>query len=111
MSDCIFCSIANGEIKTELLHEDEAVVAFQDLAPKAPVHLLIIPRRHYATISEVAVADTGLVGEMISVAHALARTQGVQDGYRLIFNTGAKGGQTVFHAHLHLLAGAGLPGF
>ncbi len=111
MSDCIFCSLADGTIATELLHDDGLVVAFRDMAPKASVHLLVIPKQHYVNVSEVAAADPGLVGQLVSVAHELAAAEGVQDGYRLIFNTGAKGGQTVFHAHLHLLAGAAMPGF
>lgn len=112
MSDCVFCAIASGAIPAELVAETDATVAFRDLDPKADVHVLVIPRAHFADLGEVAAAEPATAAAMITTAADVAAAAGVADsGYRLIANTGAGGGQTVFHAHLHLLAGSRLPGF
>ena len=102
--DCIFCKIAGGEIPVELLHEGETVVAFNDLAPQAPTHILVIPKVHKANVGELAHHDPATVGELFRVADRLAADRGL-DGYRTVFNTGESAGQSVFHAHLHLMGG------
>jgi histidine triad (HIT) family protein len=109
MTDCLFCQIAAGEIPATTVYSDDEVLAFRDINPQAPVHVLVIPRVHYPNIAEVAAADPALVGSLVTAARNIAVEQGSGDsGYRLIFNTGPDAGQTVFHAHLHLLAGKGL---
>lgn len=106
MTDCIFCKIASGEIPAELIYEDEDVVAFNDLNPKAPTHALVIPRAHVATLNDLAADQIPLIGSMYRAAIALAKQLGVaEDGYRTVFNCNASAGQSVFHIHLHLLAG------
>ena len=102
MSYCVFCKIAAGEFNTELLFSDDRVVAFRDLNPQAPVHILIIPRKHYESIKEVT--DEGLIGHLFTAAKTVAKTMGISD-YRFVINTGPNAGQSVFHLHLHLLAG------
>jgi len=101
---CIFCKIAAGEIPASFLYESEKVVAFNDLDPKAPTHILIIPRAHFENAGELAAADPATAAELLSVAAQIAKEKAIS-GYRLVFNTGADAGQSVFHAHLHLLAG------
>ena len=109
MSDCLFCKIAAGEIPAALVHQDEALIAFKDINPQAPLHVLIIPRRHIASLNDLTPGDDGLVGSMFRVAAALAKQHGYHErGYRTVFNTNREAGQTVFHIHLHLLAGRGL---
>ncbi len=106
MTDCIFCKIANGEIPAELIYDDEDVVAFHDLNPKAPVHVLVIPRTHVATLNDLAPEQDALVARMYRAAIELAKQLGVAEaGYRTVFNCNASAGQSVFHIHLHLLAG------
>jgi histidine triad (HIT) family protein len=105
MSDCLFCKIVDGEIPAKLVHEDDDVVAFEDIHPQAPVHLLIIPRRHIASLNDATDADAELLGRVVLVARRLAQARGVATGYRLINNCGASAGQSVFHLHVHLLAG------
>ncbi len=106
MTDCLFCKIADGEIPATIVYSDAQVVAFRDINPQAPVHVLVIPRAHFATIAEAAAADPALVGSLVNAAGQIAAAEGsAESGYRLIFNTGPDAGQTVFHAHLHLLAG------
>lgn len=106
MSDCVFCKIVAGKIPAKLLHEDEFVVAFADLAPQAPTHLLVIPRQHIETLNETGPEDSALIGRMVAVATSLAKARGVdRSGYRCVLNCNADGGQSVFHIHLHLLAG------
>lgn len=102
MSDCIFCNIASGTMGTALLYEDEKVVAFKDVNPQAPVHILIIPRKHYSSIAEVE--DEELIGRLFSAGKKVAQKLGI-DSYRFIINTGREAGQTVFHLHLHLMGG------
>lgn len=104
--DCIFCKIAAGETPARIAYENERLVAFHDLFPQAPTHLLVIPRQHYATLNDVPASDSGLLGEMMSTATQLARDLGVADsGYRVVMNCNQDGGQSVYHIHLHLLAG------
>ena len=107
MSDaCLFCKIANGELGTKLVHQDEQVVAFHDIKPQAPQHILIIPRQHIATINDLNTEQQPLVGHMLGVAQQLAAEYNLSDaGYRLVFNCNAQGGQEVYHIHLHLLGG------
>jgi histidine triad (HIT) family protein len=102
MSDCVFCSIAAGKFDTQFLFADDSVVAFNDINPQAPVHILVIPRKHYNSIKEIE--DEQLVGHLFSAAKEVAKKMGLA-GYRLVINTGREAGQTVFHLHLHLLAG------
>ena len=101
---CIFCSIGSGEIPSEYLFESPNVVAFNDLNPQAPTHILIIPRAHFENAAELAAAAPETMAELFEAAASIATTRGL-DGYRIVFNTGASAGQSVFHAHLHLLAG------
>ena len=101
---CIFCKIAAGEIPTALLYESPNVVAFKDLDPQAPAHVLVIPRAHYENAAELAAADSATMSELFGAARQIASEFGL-DGYRITFNTGASAGQSVFHAHLHLLGG------
>ena len=106
MSDCIFCRIANGEVDAKVVDEDEGWVAFEDLDPQAPVHVLIVPREHVATVNAMAERHEALVGAMVRGAARIAADRGIaEEGYRLVFNTNPGGGQSVFHAHLHLLGG------
>jgi histidine triad (HIT) family protein len=103
MSDCIFCKIANKEIKSELIYEDDRIVAFKDLHPVSPVHLLIVPKKHYATLNDV---EDSLVGEMAAVAKKLAAKNNIaESGYRVVMNVNKEGGQIVMHLHLHLIGG------
>ncbi len=106
MSDCLFCQIAAGEIPAELEYEDDEIVAFRDINPQAPVHLLVIPRRHVATLLDTGDGDEQLLGRLQRVAVELARRQGLdRDGFRLVTNCLEGAGQSVFHIHLHLLGG------
>ncbi|MFN7965843.1 MAG: histidine triad nucleotide-binding protein [Acidobacteriota bacterium] len=106
MNDCVFCKIVAGTIPATLLYEDEFVVAFSDLNPQAPTHLLVIPRQHIDTLNEIGPEDSALIGRMVAVATSLAKSRGLHSsGYRCVLNCNADGGQSVFHIHLHLLAG------
>ena len=106
MTDCLFCKIARREIPATLVYEDERVAAFQDLNPQAPTHILVIPKRHIATLNDLSTEDDQLVGELVRRAGAIAAERGLSaGGYRTVFNTNRDAGQTVFHIHLHLLAG------
>jgi histidine triad (HIT) family protein len=106
MSDCLFCKIASGQIPAKLIHEDPRCVGFLDINPQAPTHALFIPRRHIATVNALTVEDAELVGHLVLSAAKYARDQGFSEaGYRLVMNTNADAGQTVFHVHLHVLAG------
>ena len=109
MSDCLFCRIVAGEVPGTRVHEDADIIAFADINPQAPLHVLIVPRRHIATLNDLTPADDALVGSLFRVAAALAEAHGYAGrGYRTVFNTNREAGQTVFHIHLHLLAGRGL---
>ena len=106
MSDCLFCKIVNGDIPTELIYEDDDVVAFNDISPQAPTHILIIPKNHIATLNDSDDTDAMVLGKLNRVASALARENGfADDGYRVVINCNDAGGQAVYHIHLHLLAG------
>ncbi len=105
-NDCLFCKIAQREIPSEIVYEDDRVVAFKDIAPQAPVHLLIIPRRHIATLADIRPEDAELIGHMHVVATQLAEQHRVaESGYRAVINCREDGQQSVFHLHLHLLGG------
>jgi len=109
--DCVFCKIVAGEIPADILYQDEEVVAFRDINPQAPVHLLIIPRQHTTYLSDLGEEQSGLAGHMVSVANQLARSEGVSGGgYRVVINCGEQGGQLVPHLHMHLLGGRRLSG-
>jgi len=108
-SDCLFCRIASGEIPATLVHEDERLVAFRDIGPQAPVHILIIPREHVASLDAAQDGHQDLLGAMLLTARDLARAEGIADGgYRTVLNVGADGGQSVHHIHLHLMGGRSL---
>lgn len=103
---CLFCRIASGEIPASTVYEDDEVLAFGDINPQAPLHVLVIPRRHIATLNDLHESDQALVGQLVRRAAAIAVEKGfAQRGYRTVFNCNAEAGQTVFHIHLHLLAG------
>lgn len=109
MTDCLFCRIVAGEIPAGIVYQDDSLVAFKDINPQAPLHVLIVPRRHIASLNDLSADDDALVGSMFRKAAALARDHGYHErGYRAVFNTNREAGQTVFHIHLHLLAGRGL---
>jgi histidine triad (HIT) family protein len=104
--DCIFCKIVAGKLGGPPLYQDEHVTAFRDVNPQAPVHILIVPNKHIVSLNETTDEDQALLGQLVLTAAKLAKTEGVaEEGYRLVINTGAHGGQSVFHLHLHLLAG------
>jgi histidine triad (HIT) family protein len=104
--DCIFCQIVRGEIPSDTVYQDEEVFAFRDINPQAPVHVLVIPVRHIASLDELTWADSPLVGHMVQVASQIARQEGIAErGYRLAISCGREGGQAVPHLHLHLLGG------
>ena len=104
--ECIFCRIISGEIQSDILYQDEQVVAFRDIDPKAPVHLLVVPRKHIESVAELTEDDAPIAGHLVSVANRLAREAGISEkGYRLVVNCGLAGGQAVSHLHLHLLGG------
>lgn len=106
MADCLFCKIVAGQIPGSIVFENDHVVAFRDITPRAPTHVLIVPRRHIATLNDLTPEDDALVGEVVRAAAAVAKEQGLADrGYRTVFNCNAEAGQTVFHIHLHLLGG------
>jgi histidine triad (HIT) family protein len=106
MSDCLFCKIVDGKIPAKMVHQDDRSVAFRDINPQAPTHILIVPKKHIATLNELTEEDTALVGYLHVVARKLAADEGLAErGYRTLFNTGKEAGQTVFHIHLHLVGG------
>ncbi len=107
--DCIFCKIAAGDIPSDILFQDEEVMVFRDIHPKAPTHLLIIPKKHITSLAEVAQSDLPLVARMIDAANKMAKQLGVSSGYRLVINSGERAGQVVPHLHMHLLGGRRLP--
>lgn len=106
MADCLFCGIATGEIPAEIVSADSRIVAFRDINPQAPVHVLVIPRAHHANLAELGAAEPGLLAELVARAREVAVAEGIADsGYRVVFNTGPQAGQTVGHAHAHVLGG------
>ena len=108
MTDCLFCKIIGGQIPGQFVHQDDQLVAIKDINPQAPLHVLIVPRKHIATLNDLTAADDALVGHVIA-PRRIAREHGYAErGYRTVFNCNREAGQTVFHIHLHLLAGRGL---
>jgi histidine triad (HIT) family protein len=107
-SDCLFCRIVAGEIPATVVHEDDAVLAFRDIHPQAPTHVVVIPKSHHADVAALAAADPGLTSRVVAAAAEVARLEGLENGFRVVLNTGADGGQTVFHVHAHVLGGRGL---
>jgi histidine triad (HIT) family protein len=106
MSECIFCKIAAGAFGTELVYQDDQLVAFRDLNPQAPTHILIIPKRHIATINEAVEQDAQMLGNMILASKTIAAQEGIAErGFRTVLNCNAEAGQSVFHIHLHVLGG------
>jgi len=105
-TDCIFCQIVAGKVPSEIIYQDEAVIAFRDINPQAPTHLVIIPKRHIPSLAQLTEAESSLVGHVVSTANHLAKGEGIaESGYRLVINCGKEGGQLVPHLHLHLLGG------
>ena len=106
MADCLFCKIIERKIPSAIVYEDDRVLAFNDIDPQAPTHVLIVPKRHIATLNDLSPEDDQIVGELVRRAAAIAKERGFSDhGYRTLFNTNRGAGQTVFHIHLHLLGG------
>lgn len=106
--DCIFCRIIQKQIPAGIIHEDEHSLAFEDINPQAPVHILIVPKRHIADVHSIAASDRELIGHLFFVARTIASRKGLDtNGYRLVINNGRDAGQAVFHIHLHLLSGRG----
>ena len=106
MSDCLFCKIIAKKIPTKIIYEDTDTVAFEDINPQAPVHILIIPKKHISTVLEINAQDKSLTGHLFLVAAKIAKAKGIDErGFRLVINTNAEAGQTVYHMHLHLLGG------
>ena len=104
--DCLFCKIVKKEIKTEIIYENKNIVAFQDINPQAPVHILLIPKLHFSSLNELKLNDENIAGNLIYNAAKLAKSEGIAEkGYRTVFNCNEWGGQTVYHIHLHLLGG------
>jgi len=106
MSECIFCLIASKKIPAKIVHEDDLILAFEDISPKAPAHILLIPKEHYPGLNDVPPDQAGLLGHLLVEARRIAAGRGLADaGYRLVLNTGRDAGQEVFHLHVHLLGG------
>ena len=106
MTDCLFCKMVSGEIAPDTVYEDDQVLAFRDLNPQAPLHVLVIPKQHISTLNDLNDSHEQLVGHMLAAAAKIAMQEGyAESGYRTVVNCNADGGQTVFHIHLHLLAG------
>lgn len=109
MSNCLFCRIARGEIPCRKVYEDAEILAFHDINPAAPVHFLMIPKAHLVSLREADESHAALLGKMLVLAPKLAQEQGLENGFRTIINSGAGGGQEVFHLHVHILGGGKLP--
>ncbi|MFG2040863.1 histidine triad nucleotide-binding protein [Dactylosporangium sp. NPDC048998] len=108
-SDCLFCRIVAGEIPATVVHETDTTLAFRDIAPKAPVHVLVIPKAHHTDVVEIAKADPALAGQVLAACAAVAEAEGLPEGgFRVIFNVGRNAGQEVFHVHAHVLGGGPL---
>lgn len=106
MSDCLFCKFVAGEIQPDVVYEDDEVLAFRDVNPQAPVHILVIPKRHIATLNDLQPEDAALMGKLYMAARKVAEQEGIAEaGYRTLINCNAQAGQTVFHIHLHVLGG------
>ena len=105
MADCIFCKIAQGELQSDIIREDDQAVAFRDINSQAPTHILIIPKKHIPTLAEASEQEGSLLGHLLLMARQEAEDQNLTDGYRVVLNNGVAAGQTVFHIHLHLMGG------
>jgi len=106
MADCLFCKIVAGDIPAKIVHADDQAIAFRDIDPKAPTHVLVVPREHIATVNDLRAEHERVVGRLFTIARQVARDEGLaNDGYRLVMNCGEGAGQSVFHIHLHLLGG------
>ncbi len=106
MNECLFCNMVSGAIPCDKVYENEYVLAFRDIDPKAPTHILIIPKKHIKTLNEINENDQDLLGELLLTAKKIAKDEGIDtSGYRTVFNCNSDGGQTVFHIHMHLLGG------
>ncbi len=106
MDNCLFCKIINGDIAAKKVYENEHIIAFNDIDPKAPIHILVIPKKHIRSINELNSSDINLAGEIILAAKKIAKDQGVDSkGFRVVFNTNDDGGQTVYHIHMHIMGG------
>ena len=103
--DCLFCKIVAGDIDADVVHETDTTLAFRDLNPQAPTHVLVVPRSHYPNAASLAAGEPATAAHLFDAAAAIAESDGLGEGYRLVFNTGAQAHQTVFHAHMHLLGG------
>ena len=108
MTDCLFCRIVAGEVPATVVAETDRTLAFRDIAPQAPTHVVVVPREHHADAGACADADPGLLADVLSAAVAVARAEGLDAGYRLVTNTGDEGGQSVHHLHVHVLGGRAL---
>jgi histidine triad (HIT) family protein len=109
MAECLFCRIVKHEVPASIVHEDDRVLAFNDINPQAATHILLVPRKHIATLNDLGPQDDGIVGELVRRAAAIAAERGIAaSGYRVVFNTNREAGQTVFHIHLHLIGGRSL---
>jgi histidine triad (HIT) family protein len=104
-ADCLFCKIVGGDIPADIVHETDTTVAFRDLDPQAPTHVLVVPRTHQPNAAALAAAEPGLLDDLVQAGAAVAEQDGLTDGYRLVLNTGPAAHQTVFHVHLHVLGG------
>jgi histidine triad (HIT) family protein len=105
VSDCLFCGIVAGDIPSDRVKETERVLAFRDIAPAAPTHVIVVPKAHFTDLNELVSADSALLADVVREAAAVAAAEGVGTGYRLVFNNGAEAGQSVFHVHAHVLGG------
>lgn len=111
MNDCLFCKIINGDIPSNKVYENDTVFAFKDIAPQASIHILIIPKAHIRAVTEIDNANASVLSELIAAANEIAKMYDLKNGFRLVFNSGSDAGQTVFHLHMHLLAGEPLGRF
>ena len=110
MTDCLFCKVADGSLESEIVYEDDQIVVFKDIYPRADVHLLMVPRQHIVSLSELDTVHDALIAKMMRLLPQIAKQQGLDNGFRSIINTGPGGGQEVYHLHIHLLGGGSLPG-
>ena len=109
MSDCLFCKIVQGEIPCRKVYEDDEVLAFHDINPVAPVHFMLVPKLHLATLADAGDTHAALLGKMLLLASMLAKEQGLDNGFRTVINTGKGGGQEIFHFHIHIIGGGNIP--
>jgi len=108
MTDCLFCRIVTGEVPAQVVHEDDRTLAFRDVSPQAPTHVLVVPKAHHDDVTALADADPALLADVLAAAVVVARSERLDAGFRLVVNTGADGGQTVGHLHVHVLGGRAL---